>query len=424
MRYSSVAVIGLSQTGLAMAMKFCQSGSTVYGIDSDESALRNIRNGHSHVPHIHDDLIKEYIQQSFFVSDDFEHLNQCDGIIISVPVGLDAQNGPDVMALNHAIKSAAQFCRTDATIVVESSTYPGYVKEEATRIIEEQGRRIGKDIYLSYSPNWDRFDTHYAPRPSKSRIVGAQTDTCMERSMALLRVVETNLIPVTSTTNAELAKVLEDTYRFVNFGLVNEIKMIADRLNADIHEVIRAMATKRDGCRPHFPGPGIGGQNMPMMPEYLNWKAKHLGLPSQFVQLAGQVNRNVTDWVVNKVAEALNDHKQSINGSRILVLGAAYRRNANDIARSPSISLMKTLCLKGAQVSYSDPWVHELKPLSFFGAGTKSLPLVPESISQFDLVLLATDHDDFDYDEILANSKLIVDTRGRFDSSLEKVVLA
>ena len=424
MRYSSVAVVGLNQTGLPLALRYCQAGCTVVGFDSDELALRNIRNGYSNLSNVADELIADYINQSFTVSNDYSQIVHCDAVIVSVALDVDANHSPNTSAINDAVRAVRKYASKGILVAIQSNVYPGYTRDEACQILQQDGWQVGKDFHLVYSPNWEKLDTNFEPRPAKSRVLGAMTDACMERGLALFKETENNLIPVMSTTNAELAKVLEDTYRMVNFGLVNEMKMIADKLDADIHEVIRAMATKRDGCRPHFPGPGIGGKTLPTMPQYLNWKARHLGVPSQFVQLASQVNQSVSDWVVVKVAEALNERKKSINGSKILVLGAAYRKNIADTSRSPAINLMKILSLKGALVSYSDPWVQELKAMAHFRAGAKSMPLLPETLSQFDLVLLATDHDDFDYDDILAHSNLIVDTRGRFDSSLEKVVMA
>jgi UDP-N-acetyl-D-glucosamine dehydrogenase len=307
---------------------------------------------------------------------------------------------------------------------LESTTYPGTTEEELRPRLEKAGFVVGEDVFLVFSPEREdpgnaRFSTHTIPK-----VCGGSTPSCLEVGLALYRQVINTVVPVSSTQAAELTKLLENIHRAVNIGLVNEMKIIADRMGIDIHEVIRAAATKPFGFVPYYPGPGLGGHCIPIDPFYLTWKAREYGLHTRFIELAGEVNSAMPEWVVEKLADALNERERPVRGSRILVLGIAYKKNVNDMRESPAVELMSLLQAKGAHIEYSDPHVPSFPKMRRYSFDLTSVELTPEALASYDVVLLATDHDRFDYETIEKHAKLIVDTRGRYLGVHSKVVKA
>ena len=297
---------------------------------------------------------------------------------------------------------------------LESTTYPGTTHETLKPRLEKAGFQLGKDFFLIYSP--EREDPNNGKYNTKNipKVCGGETPACQAVGVALYEQVIDQVVPVSSTQAAEMTKILENTFRAVNIALVNELKQVAHGIGINIFEVIRAASTKPFGYMPFYPGPGLGGHCIPIDPFYLTWKAREFGLHTRFIELAGEVNTSMPEWVIHKLADALNVQGKAINGSRILVLGIAYKKNVDDMRESPSVQLMEMLRQKGAEVAYSDPYVPIFPKLRRFRFNLSSQDLTPEIIDRFDCLLLATDHDDFDYDLIQKHANIIVDTRGRY----------
>jgi len=314
--------------------------------------------------------------------------------------------------------------RRGIILSLESTTYPGTTEEELKPRIEKCGLKVGSDVFLVFSPEReDPGNPNYTTR-SIPKVVGGTTKTCLETGIALYRQIIDKIVPVSSTQAAELTKLLENIHRSVNIGLVNEMKMVADKMGIDIHEVIRAAATKPFGFVPYYPGPGIGGHCIPIDPFYLTWKAREYGMHTRFIELAGEINSSMPDYVVSKVASALNGMSKSIRGSNILILGIAYKRNVDDVRESPSVFLMEKLRDLGAKMAYSDPPVPVFPRMRVHHFDLSSVALTPESIKEFDCVLLATDHDKFDYELIRTQSSLLIDCRGKFLAPAYNIVRA
>ncbi|MDW8468765.1 MAG: nucleotide sugar dehydrogenase [Burkholderiales bacterium] len=307
---------------------------------------------------------------------------------------------------------------------LESTTWPGTTEEVLRPRIESRGFRVGEDVFLVFSPEReDPGNPRYSTR-SIPKVVGGSTAACLEAGLALYGGVIDRLVPVSSTRVAEMTKLLENIHRAVNIGLVNELKMVCDRMGVDIHEVIRAAATKPFGFVPYWPGPGLGGHCIPIDPFYLTWKARQYGVNTRFIELAGEINSAMPRWVLDKCIEALNERGRALKGSRVLVLGVAYKKNVDDMRESPAVELMELFARRGAEVAYSDPYVPVFPPLRRHRFDLKSVPLTPQTLAAYDLVLLATDHDAFDYAMIARHARLVVDTRGRYLEPAPNIVKA
>jgi UDP-N-acetyl-D-glucosamine dehydrogenase len=309
-------------------------------------------------------------------------------------------------------------------VSLESTTYPGTTVEELKPRIEAAGLQVGTDIFLVFSPEREdpgnpEYDTRTIPK-----ICGADTLKCLEAGVALYSKAIDKVVPVSSTRAAEMTKLLENIHRAVNIGLVNEMKIVADKMKIDIHEVIRAAATKPFGFVPYYPGPGLGGHCIPIDPFYLTWKAREYGVNTRFIELSGEINRSMPEWVISKIIDSLNDRSKSIKGSNALVLGIAYKKNIDDMRESPSVKLMELLQQKGAIISYSDPHVPVFPKIRKYSFDLKSVQLTANNIVNYDFILLATDHDAFDYDLIKKYAKLIIDTRGVYLSTSDNVIKA
>jgi UDP-N-acetyl-D-glucosamine dehydrogenase len=316
------------------------------------------------------------------------------------------------------------YLRSGQIISLESTTYPGTTEEILKPLIEEKGFIIGKDIFLVYSPEREdpgnkTFSTQNIPK-----IVGGSTESCLELGVALYESIVEKVIPVSCTKTAEMVKILENIYRAINIGLVNELKIVAYKMGIDIWEVIDAAATKPFGFMPFYPGPGLGGHCIPIDPFYLTWKAKEYDVNTRFIELAGEINTAMPHWVVNKIMDALNDQGKALKHSKILVLGIAYKKNIDDTRESPAVELIQLLTKKGAIINYSDPYIPSFPKMRNYSFDLNSVGINPEILSQFDCVLIATDHDIFDYEMIQKNSQLIVDTRGRYRDNYQNVIKA
>ncbi len=396
----------------------------VLGFDIDAEKISAIGEGRSYIRHIGDLAVNRARQQGLTATTDFSRATEVDALIICVPTPLNKHKEPDLCFVIGTMEALLPHIRPGQLVVLESTTYPGTTVEELKPRIESRGFEVGKDVFLVFSPEREdpgnaNFRTQTIPK-----VVGGCTPACLEAGVALYSKVIDEVVPVSSTQVAEMTKLLENIHRSVNIGLVNEMKIIADRMGIDIYEVIRAAATKPFGFVPYYPGPGLGGHCIPIDPFYLSWKAREYGLNTRFIELAGQINSDMPQWVMQKIGEALNDRERSVKGSHVLVLGIAYKKNVDDMRESPAVVLMELLRDKGAAVSYSDPWVPSFPKLREHYFDLKSIDLTPQSVGSYDVVLLATNHDAFDYSMIQAHAKLIVDTRGVYLDPAPNIVRA
>lgn len=417
-----IGVIGLGYVGIPLALRFSSVGVKVVGFDIDPQRVSDLNSGRSPIRHIAGAEIADAVARGFEATDDFARIPEVDAIIICVPTPLSKHREPDLSFIVNTMDTIAPHLRAGQLLSLESTTYPGTTDEVLLPYIGERGFRLGEDFFLVYSPEREdpgnaKFNTQTIPK-----VLGGVTPNCTSVGDALYRLAIDKVVKVSSTQVAELTKLLENIHRSVNIGLVNEIKMIADRMGIDIFEVIDAAATKPFGFTPYYPGPGIGGHCIPIDPFYLTWKAREYGLNTHFIELAGEVNRDMPLWVVNKITAALNDREKSLRGSRVLALGIAYKRDVDDMRESPSVIVMEILRDRGAIVEYADPNVPVFPKMREHRFDLKSVDLTPEKIASYDCVALLTNHSSFDYEQILEHAKLIVDTRGVYRESHVNVV--
>ncbi|KLK93160.1 UDP-N-acetyl-D-glucosamine dehydrogenase [Microvirga vignae] len=419
-----IGIVGLGYVGLPLSVRYAEAGYKVVGFDIDPAKIDLLNNGQTYIAHIAATGIMKAIENGFEPTSDFSKAHDVDALIICVPTPLSKHREPDLSFVLNTVETLLPHLRGGQVMALESTTYPGTTEEELRPRIEKAGFKVGDDFFLVFSP--EREDPGNATFSTRTipKICGGTTASCLEVGLALYGQVIDTVVPVSSTQAAELTKLLENIHRAVNIGLVNEMKIIADRMGIDIHEVIRAAATKPFGFVPYYPGPGLGGHCIPIDPFYLTWKAREYGLHTRFIELAGEVNSTMPEWVVAKIADALNEREKAIRGSRILVLGIAYKKNVDDMRESPSVELMRLLQAKGAHIAYSDPHVPRFPKMRRYAFDLASIDLTPEELTSYDLVLLATDHDKFDYEVIEKHAKLIVDTRGRYLGLRRNVVKA
>jgi UDP-N-acetyl-D-glucosamine dehydrogenase len=411
-RTAVIGIVGLGYVGLPLMLRYAHVGFKVLGFDIDPDKVCRLNHGQSYIEHISAKSIAEACAKGFEATTDFSRASEPDALIICVPTPLNAYREPDLSFILSTADALVPKVRVGQILSLESTTYPGTTDEELRPRLEERGFNVGEEVFLVFSPEREdpgnpNFETKTIPK-----VVGGVTAACQQAGVALYSGAVNQVVPVSSTRTAELTKLLENIHRAVNIGLVNEMKIIADRMDIDIYEVINAAATKPFGFTPYYPGPGLGGHCIPIDPFYLTWKARQYGLHTRFIELAGEINNDMPHWVVNKVTGALNDRGRSIKGSRILVLGVAYKKNVDDMRESPSVKLMEILRDKGAEIAYSDPHVPVFPKMRDHHFALSSVRLAPETVASYDLVLIGTNHSAFDYDLIEKHAKLIVDTRG------------
>jgi UDP-N-acetyl-D-glucosamine dehydrogenase len=409
-----IGIVGLGYVGLPLTIRYSEVGYKVIGFDIDPSKVSTLNAGKSYIEHIPHSAIQAAAAQGFEPTADFSRVSEADALILCVPTPLNQYREPDLSFVINTTEALLPYLRPGQVVSLESTTYPGTTDEELLPRIESTGLKVGENAFLVYSPEREdpgnaNFSTRTIPK-----VCGGYTPDCLDVGLALYGQVIDKVVPVSSTRAAELTKLLENIHRAVNIGLVNEMKVVADKMGIDIHEVIRAAATKPFGFVPYYPGPGLGGHCIPIDPFYLTWKAREYGVHTRFIELAGEVNSSMPDYVIAKVSSALNAIKKAINGSRVLVLGISYKKNVDDMRESPSVELMEKLRDLGAEVAYSDPHVPVFPKMRRHKFDLSSIPLDHATIASYDCVLLATDHEKFDYDLIKKAAKLIVDTRGRY----------
>ena len=426
-RTAKVGVIGLGYVGLPLAIHFGKSGFSVVGFDLDSVKIEKLLKGESYIKHVSIDPVTEMIEAgSFDVTSDFDRLKDVDCILICVPTPLTDKMEPDLTYLVETTETIARHFRAGQLIVLESTTYPGTTEEMVLPRLEKEGMTVGSDFFLAYSPEREDPGNENFSASNTPKVVGGITPSCLEVALALYSCI-TQVVPVSSTKVAELTKLLENTFRSVNIALVNELKVLAHKMNIDLFEVIDAAATKPFGYTPFYPGPGLGGHCIPIDPFYLSWKAREYDFSTRFIHLAGEINISMPYYVIEKTVEALNRNRKSMNGSRILVLGVAYKRDVDDDRESPGYAIMKMLLEKGAEVIYNDPWIPRLRPTRKYDFQMESTPLTPETLAGTDAVIIVTDHSDYDFVDIVRHSHLVIDTRNAtkgIEDAGKKIVMA
>jgi len=421
-----VCVIGLGYVGLPLVKTFLNAGFTVMGFDVDQKKVEMLNRGKSYIKHVTtDDLIPYLEKKKFQASSNPNVLSLADAILICVPTPLDVHKNPDLSYVMTTTRVVAEHLHEDHLIVLESTTYPGTTEEEMQPILEKGGFQAGKDFYLAYSPERENpgdpvFSTSKIPK-----VVGGVTANCRKVATTLYDQIIVKTVPVSSPRVAEATKLLENIFRSVNIALVNEMKMLFDRLDIDIWEVIDAASSKPFGYMRFTPGPGLGGHCIPIDPYYLTWKAKEVDYQTRFIELAGEINTFMPYYVVTKTGDALNELGKSIKGAKILVLGIAYKKDIDDQRESPSLKIIRLFQEKGAVVSYNDPYVPRTAVYRDYpGLDLKSVPLTEKSLKEYDAVVISTDHSEYDYDWIVKNSDLVIDTRNAIKRKRKNVIKA
>jgi UDP-N-acetyl-D-glucosamine dehydrogenase len=418
-RKARTGVIGLGYVGLPLAVELGKAGFTVVGIDLDTRKIDAVQAGSSYIPDVPSTDVAALVAQGRLqATNDFASVAELDTINICVPTPLRKTKDPDLSYIVAATEKIAEFLKPGTLVILESTTYPGTTDEVVQPILERGGLRAGVDFFLAFSPERvdpgnPTFTTHNVPK-----VVGGLTPVCSALAADLYSAAIETIVPVSSTRVAEMVKLLENTFRAVNIGLVNELALMCDRLGIDVWEVVAAAATKPFGFMPFYPGPGLGGHCIPIDPFYLSWKVRQTGFEPRFIELAGHINGNMPHYVVDKVADALNSRKKSINGSKVLIAGIAYKRDIDDMRESPALDVMSLLHQKGAVVQFADPWVPRLHAAEWQGGiELQAVEMTSDLLGRVDCVVITTDHKMFDYARIVRDADVIVDTRNAIKGS-------
>jgi UDP-N-acetyl-D-glucosamine dehydrogenase len=407
-----IGVVGLGYVGLPLLMEFVEHGFKTVGFDIDRRKVDMLNAGKSYIKHIDEQRIKSVMESNLFTStDDFSKIKDVDCILICVPTPLTQHREPDMSFITGTAENLSKHIRKGQLVILESSTYPGTTEEVLKPILEKSGLKGDEDFWVAFSPeredpNNPKYNTHTIPK-----VVGANTEYARQISKALYEKVIVKAVPVSSSKAAEATKLLENIFRSVNIALVNEMKIILEKMDIDVWEVINAASTKPFGYMPFYPGPGLGGHCIPIDPFYLTWKAREYDINTRFIELAGEVNTAMPYWVVQKVMEALNEVEKSLKGANVLLLGVAYKKDIDDPRESPSFKLMEILDRKGAVVDYNDPLIPTLPEMRKYDFKGESVELTEENLAKYDVVLISTDHSAYDWDFIVKHSQLVVDTR-------------
>ena len=411
-----IGVFGLGYIGLPTAINFSKKKIKVYGFDTDKSKVNKLNKSQSYISSIKSEDIKKAKKNGFIATGDYSNVKKLDVIIICVPTPLTKNKIPDLRFINSTLSSLMPFIKKQQLISLESTTYPGTTDEIILPLLKKKKFIVGKDVYLSFSP--ERIDPAIRNISIKDipKITSGVTQNCLKVSSMVYAKIHKRIVKVSNTKAAETTKLLENVFRAVNIGLVNELKIFTDKLGLNIHEIIEAAATKPFGFMPFYPGPGLGGHCIPIDPYYLSWKAKQLGINTQFIKLAGEINSSIPLKIVNKIIKIFKKKIPQTN-KKILILGVAYKKNVNDLRESPGIKIIDLLKKKNFKVSYSDPYIPKLPKLRNYQLNLNSIKINARVLKTFDLVIIAADHDRFDYNLVYKFSNLILDTRNvyKFD---------
>ncbi len=407
-----IAIIGLGYVGLPLAREFLKKGFTVLGFDIDEKKVKMLNKGKSYIKHISNDFLKEFIQskKSFSATSEFSRLKDVDHILICVPTPLDYHFNPDLSYVTDSTEIVAKYLKKGHVVVLESTTYPGTTEEVMLPILEKNGKKVGRDFYLGYSPEREdpgnpEFETGDIPK-----VISAVTKDGLEIVKRLYGQI-VDIVPVSSPKIAEASKILENTYRAVNIAMVNELKIVFERMGIDVWEVIESASTKPFGFKPFYPGPGLGGHCLPIDPFYLSWKAKEYDINTHFIELAGEINSKMPYYVTDKLLRVLNGRGVPLKKSKILIIGVAYKENVDDMRESPALKVMEILSSEGCRLDYFDPFIPELPRTRKYNFDLKSVNIKKIKDDYYDGAIILTDHSDVDYDFILKKAKVVIDTR-------------
>jgi UDP-N-acetyl-D-glucosamine dehydrogenase len=419
-----VGIMGCGYVGLPLALRFAEAGHRVTGFDTDPEKVRMLNAGKSYIEHIQQTKIQQYVNSKHFqATTDFERLRDVDAIIICVPTPLNEYREPDLSYVEDTAKAIQPHLQKGQLVVLESTTYPGTTEELVLPILEKSGLRcpiasgpendnVPGDFFLAFSPEREDPGNKQYGLAQIPKVVGGVNPPSGRAAQALYTQVVAKVVPVSSTRAAEMAKLLENIFRCVNIALVNELKQLCLRMGVDVWEVIDAASSKPFGFMPFYPGPGLGGHCIPVDPFYLSWKAREYDFATRFIELAGEVNTQMPYHVVDALAEALNQHHKSLKGSKVLILGVAYKKDVDDLRESPTLKIMEILKKRGAEFDYNDPYFPKLHKMRHYDySDMKSVPLNAETLGKYDAALIATDHSGYDYAAIVDGSKLVVDTR-------------
>jgi UDP-N-acetyl-D-glucosamine dehydrogenase len=419
-----VGIIGCGYVGLPLALRFAEAGHKVTGFDTDPGKVSMLNAGKSFIQHIQQTKIQQFVNSRHFsATTDFTRLKEVDAIIICVPTPLDERREPDLSFVEQTAMAIQPNLQRGQLVVLESTTYPGTTEELVLPILEKSGLRcpvatgpenenVLSEFFLAYSPEREDPGNKQYGLAQIPKVVGGLNPPSSRAAVAIYAQVVARVVPVSSTRAAEMAKLLENIFRCVNIALVNELKMLCLRMNIDIWEVIDAAATKPFGFMPFYPGPGLGGHCIPIDPYYLSWKAREFDFSTRFIELAGEVNTAMPYHVVDAIAAALNDHKKSLKGSKLLILGMAYKKDVDDLRESPTLKIMQLLQQRGAEFDYNDPYFPQLHKMRHYNfAEMKSVPLNAQTLTSYDAVVISTDHSTYDYGAIVDSAKLVIDTR-------------
>jgi len=433
-----IGIIGCGYVGLPLALRFADVGHTVTGFDTDKFKVDKLNAGESYIQHIPTEKIRQHVQgRHFDATADFARLREMDAVLICVPTPLDERREPDLSYVEKTAHSIAPNLQRSQLIVLESTTYPGTTEELVLPILEKGGLRcpiahgngtenIATDFFLAFSPEREDPGNKQYGLAQIPKIVGGVNPPSGRAAAGLYAQIVSRVVPVSSTRAAEMVKLLENIFRCVNIALVNELKQLCLRMGLDIWEIIDSAATKPFGFMPFYPGPGLGGHCIPVDPYYLSWKAREYDFAARFIELAGEVNTAMPYHVVDAVTAALNDRKKSLRASKILLLGVAYKKDVDDLRESPALKLLELLTTRGAAVEFNDPYFPALFKMRHYDfSNMRSVPLTPERLASYDCVLIATDHSTYDYEGIVRDAKLVVDTRNatrRVKQNREKIV--
>ena len=411
-RTATIGIVGMGYVGLPLAVAVFDAGFPVIGFDVDEKKIENLNSGRPYLEHLGSDFAKDFVDSERFVgTTNAACLSNADIISLCVPTPLGVHNEPDLTYVLDSTRAVAKILRKGQLVVLESTTYPGTTRDEMLPILEESGLKHGEDFFLAYSPEREDPGRKSETTQSIPKLVGGIDKSSGALAHAFYSTVVDNAHLVSSAEVAESAKLLENIYRAVNIALVNEMKLILDKLGIDIWEVVDAAATKPFGFQPFYPGPGLGGHCIPIDPFYLTWKAQEAGMPTRFIELAGEINQRMPGIVVDRVAGALNEDGKPLKNAKVLVIGIAYKPDVDDVRETPAAEIIEDLHRRGACVQYHDPHVAEFPEMRKHDIDLKSVPITAESIGKYDAVLIVTNHAQIDWDLIATNAQLVIDTR-------------
>ncbi len=407
-----IGVFGLGYVGLPLVREFTSAGLKVIGFDIDEKKIKTLNSGKSIIKHIPHSQVKKMVNSGLFkATSNMSLMKKVNAVIVCVPTPLTKNREPDMQFIIKSSETISKYLQSGQLITFESTTYPGTTRDLVVPILEASGLKAGKDFYLAYSPEREDPGNKNYTTKTIPKIVGGLTKTCLQMAVQLYETAIDTMVPVSSLEAAEAAKIIENVYRCINIAMVNELKMVFDRMDIDVWDVIKAASTKPFGFTAFYPGPGLGGHCIPIDPFYLTWKARQYGIPTRFIELAGEINTDMPNYVVTRTMDALNAKQKSLNGSKLLVLGLAYKKDIDDLRESPSIELIELYRKKGAKVDYNDPFIAKTHKQREHDLKMVSKKLTAKMLASYDVVVIATDHSSYDFKWIVKNSKLIIDTR-------------